>query len=76
MTQLVDLRKQLKPVADARGASLSFLPFIMKAMSLALTQYPMINAHVNADCTEVVYRVCARVFPLQALHGFHRCRLP
>lgn len=58
MTSLVDLRKQLKPVADARGVSLSFLPFVMKAMSLSLNQFPMINAHVNADCTEVVYRVC------------------
>lgn len=57
MTALTELRKQLKPVAEARGANLSFLPFIMKAMSLALLQYPMINAHVNDDCTEVVYRV-------------------
>lgn len=57
MSALVELRKQLKPIAETRGVNLSYLPFILKAMSLALNQYPMINAHVNDDCTEVTYRV-------------------
>ena len=60
ISQLVELRKQLKPVAEARGINLSFLPFFMKAISLSLNQYPMINAHVNDDCTEVTYKVWAR----------------
>lgn len=28
----------------------------MKAVSLALRKYPILNSHVNADCTEMVYK--------------------
>jgi 2-oxoisovalerate dehydrogenase E2 component (dihydrolipoyl transacylase) len=32
------------------------MPFLMKAASLALHEHPMLNSHVNADCTEVIYK--------------------
>jgi 2-oxoisovalerate dehydrogenase E2 component (dihydrolipoyl transacylase) len=34
ITNLVDLRAQLKEAAAARGVRLSYMPFIMKAASL------------------------------------------
>lgn len=50
------MRQQLKATVADRGASLSFMPFFIKAASMALAQYPMLNAHVNEDCTEIIYR--------------------
>ena len=31
------------------------MPFFMKSMSLALTQFPIVNTKVNDDCTEITY---------------------
>jgi 2-oxoisovalerate dehydrogenase E2 component (dihydrolipoyl transacylase) len=55
MDSLVRVRSELKVVAEKRGLKLSYLPFVIKAASLALTQFPMLNSTVNADVTEVVY---------------------
>ena len=46
----------MKPMAERRGIKLSYMPFIIKATSLALRDFPGLNAHTNADCTEVVHR--------------------
>ncbi|HEX7004015.1 MAG TPA: dihydrolipoamide acetyltransferase family protein [Trueperaceae bacterium] len=51
---LVSLRKRLKPLAEKRGAKLSYLPFIMKATVAALKAYPMLNASLDEDAGEIV----------------------
>eukprot|EP00123_Amoebidium_parasiticum_P012105 comp21122_c0_seq1/m.28547 comp21122_c0_seq1/g.28547 ORF comp21122_c0_seq1/g.28547 comp21122_c0_seq1/m.28547 type:complete len:506 (-) comp21122_c0_seq1:45-1562(-) len=56
LNRLADLRNQLKPMAAERGINLSFLPFFMKATSLALRQYPTINSHVNEDCSQLTIK--------------------
>ena len=56
MTQLVSLRKELKPMAEKYGIKLSYMPFIIKAVSLALREYPMLNAHVTPNCEELIHR--------------------
>mmetsp|Transcript_47117 Transcript_47117/g.75491 ORF Transcript_47117/g.75491 Transcript_47117/m.75491 type:complete len:580 (+) Transcript_47117:778-2517(+) len=58
MNELVNLRKQLKPMAESYGVKLTFLPFILKATSLALSnpQSHCLNAHINAECTELTHR--------------------
>lgn len=54
-SNLVELRKRLNKVlsqsivADSQPSKLSYLPFIIKAVSLALYQYPMLNARVEID---------------------------
>ena len=53
---LIALREQLKPLASERGIKFSYMPLIIKATSLALNHYPELNAHTNADCTEITYR--------------------
>ncbi|OWZ21499.1 Lipoamide acyltransferase component of branched-chain alpha-keto acid dehydrogenase complex [Phytophthora megakarya] len=53
MDALYELRKELKPLAESRGVKLSFMPFIIKAASLALKHYPMLNATVNDSETEI-----------------------
>lgn len=46
----------MKQAADNRSIKLSYMPFFVKAISLALMQYPVLNASVNSDCTEVTYK--------------------
>lgn len=55
MDQLISLRKQLKADFEKQEVKLSFMPFFIKAMSLALKSYPIINSQVNDDCTEITY---------------------
>ncbi|WP_432471538.1 dihydrolipoyllysine-residue acetyltransferase [Amphritea sp. HPY] len=55
VTALLALRKQLKPKAEKLGVRLTLMPFIMKAMAMAVQQYPVLNSRVNADCTEIHY---------------------
>ena len=54
MDGMVQLRGDLKAQAEAQGLKLSYMPFMIKAASLALLQYPRLNSTVNADVSEVV----------------------
>jgi 2-oxoisovalerate dehydrogenase E2 component (dihydrolipoyl transacylase) len=53
--KLIDARSQLKTSFKKEGVKLSFMPFFIKAMSLALEQFPIINSQINSDCSEVTY---------------------
>jgi len=55
MTSLVNLRKELKK--QNQDLKLSYLPFIIKACSQALNNYPILNAHVDAKCENITYKV-------------------
>ncbi|MGS2720163.1 2-oxo acid dehydrogenase subunit E2 [Paraglaciecola aestuariivivens] len=55
MDNLIAARAQLKESFAEQGVKLSFMPFFIKAMSLALQEFPIINSQVNADCTEITY---------------------
>ena len=58
MNELVNLRKELKPMGDSLGIKITYLPFILKATSLALSnpQSTCLNAYVNAECTELTHK--------------------
>jgi len=57
VSELVRLRASLKEECKELGVKLNYLPFILKATSLALKEYPMLNATVDdTDCTSVTYR--------------------
>ncbi|CAI5740154.1 unnamed protein product [Hyaloperonospora brassicae] len=53
MDALYELRKELRPLAELRGVKLSFMPFIIKAASLALKRYPILNSCVSESETEL-----------------------
>lgn len=55
MDKLMQARVQLQKLFELEGVKLSFMPFFIKAMSLALEQFPIINSQINADCSEVTY---------------------
>ncbi|KAI2638164.1 2-oxoacid dehydrogenases acyltransferase-domain-containing protein [Xylaria nigripes] len=54
-SQLFELRRRLnkvlstKPVKDGAASKLSYLPFIIKAVSIALLEFPILNARVDID---------------------------
>jgi len=56
MTKLVQLRKDLKSVCESRGVKLSYMPFIVKAASLALLQYPIINSSIDVNADTLTYK--------------------
>ncbi|XP_070223704.1 lipoamide acyltransferase component of branched-chain alpha-keto acid dehydrogenase complex, mitochondrial isoform X2 [Bos indicus] len=57
LTELVKLREELKPIAFARGIKLSFMPFFLKAASLGLLQFPILNASVDENCQNITYKI-------------------
>jgi 2-oxoisovalerate dehydrogenase E2 component (dihydrolipoyl transacylase) len=49
------LRHDLKKQAASKGIKISYMPILIKATSLALTQFPSLNATVNSDVSEMIY---------------------
>ncbi len=50
------LRENLKGALQKQhGLKLSYMPLLIKATSLALVKFPMLNATVNSDVTEMIY---------------------
>ncbi|MCT8986430.1 dihydrolipoyllysine-residue acetyltransferase [Shewanella phaeophyticola] len=56
LTELVTLREEMKQRHSSNEVKLTMMPFFMKAMSLAMTEFPILNSQVNADCTELTYK--------------------
>ena len=56
MTPIWDMRKKSKQAfIDKYGASLSFLPFIVKATTEALVSHPNVNASYDSETKEMTY---------------------
>jgi pyruvate dehydrogenase E2 component (dihydrolipoamide acetyltransferase) len=55
-SRLVNLRQQLLPEAERRGVRLTFLPFIIKAVTDALRRHPVLNSAVDERTNELVYK--------------------
>ena len=54
-SRLVELREELRPFAEARGVTLNYLPFVVKAVIEGLRQHPILNARLDDAAQEVVY---------------------
>ncbi|MSQ01748.1 MAG: 2-oxo acid dehydrogenase subunit E2 [Myxococcales bacterium] len=55
-SRLVDLRKSLAPLAEARGVKLSYLPFVMKALVLVFREFPTLNAVMDEANFDLIVR--------------------
>ncbi|TDO02971.1 MULTISPECIES: 2-oxo acid dehydrogenase subunit E2 [Halomonas] len=55
VTELLALRERLKPVAEAQGTKLTLMPFFMKAMALAIRDFPILNSRLNEAGDEIHY---------------------
>ncbi len=56
VTELVANRKKFKDVAAAKGIKLTFLPYVVKALTSALREYPMLNTSLDDASQEVVHK--------------------
>jgi len=56
MSQLVHLRDHLKETAERKGLRLTFLPFFVKAILMALRESPTLNASVDDERGEIVVK--------------------
>lgn len=56
MDKLIELRSGLKGAAEKEGIKLTYLPFIAKAIVLALKKFPIMNAVVDDEAGEIVYK--------------------
>jgi 2-oxoisovalerate dehydrogenase E2 component (dihydrolipoyl transacylase) len=53
---LIQLRKDLKQIAESKGVKLTYMPIILKATSLALLKYPILNSSYDAAESTIVYK--------------------
>ncbi|XP_039623228.1 lipoamide acyltransferase component of branched-chain alpha-keto acid dehydrogenase complex, mitochondrial [Polypterus senegalus] len=56
LTRLVQLRQELKSLSESRGVKLSYMPFFIKAASLGLLHFPILNASVDESCQNITYK--------------------
>jgi pyruvate dehydrogenase E2 component (dihydrolipoamide acetyltransferase) len=56
VSELVRLRDAAEPQAVERGLKLTYLPFIVKAVTLALKKYPILNASLDDAREEIVLK--------------------
>ena len=54
--RLVGIRSRLKGPMAEKGIKLSYMPFIVKACSMALTQFPAINSHFDPKQETITYK--------------------
>merc|ERR1711865_1307220 len=50
---MIACRGRFKKHAEARGVKLTYMPLMIKAASLAISDYPLVNSVINSDLTEV-----------------------
>ena len=55
MNALKLCREELKPLAASQGVKLSYLPLLIKAASLAIADYPVLNSSINVEDFTLTY---------------------
>lgn len=56
VTKLVTHRKKFKEVAAAKGIKLTFLPYIVKALTSALREFPALNTSLDDASSEIIHK--------------------
>jgi pyruvate dehydrogenase E2 component (dihydrolipoamide acetyltransferase) len=56
MTELVQLREQMKPLAEKKNVKFTYLPFIVKAVVAALKEMPILNATLDDAKGEIILK--------------------
>jgi len=55
-SQLVDWRQRQLPEAERQGVRLTFLPYIIKAVTDALRRHPILNSSIDEGSNELIYK--------------------
>lgn len=56
VTKLVENRKKYKEVAANKGIKLTFLPYVVKALTSALREYPALNTSLDDETNEIIQK--------------------
>ncbi|MGM9929881.1 MAG: dihydrolipoamide acetyltransferase family protein [Bacillus sp. (in: firmicutes)] len=56
VTRLVVHRKKFKDVAAQKGIKLTFLPYVVKALTSALREYPVLNTSIDDVNEEIIHK--------------------
>ncbi|EMA6341330.1 dihydrolipoamide acetyltransferase family protein [Bacillus cytotoxicus] len=56
VTELVAHRKKFKAVAADKGIKLTYLPYVVKALTSALREFPMLNTSLDDATQEIVHK--------------------
>lgn len=56
VTDLERIRKESQKDYDSQGVKLTTLPFLVKALAVALRNHPIINASVGEEGNEIIYK--------------------
>jgi pyruvate dehydrogenase E2 component (dihydrolipoamide acetyltransferase) len=56
VTKLVAHRKKFKEVAAGKGIKLTFLPYVVKALTSALREFPALNTSLDDAAGEIVHK--------------------
>lgn len=56
VTQLVKMRTQAKAAGEKHGVKITYLPFVMKALIATIREFPMFNASIDDEASEIVYK--------------------
>lgn len=56
VTKLVAHRKKFKEVAAQKGIKLTFLPYVVKALTSALREFPALNTSIDDATEEIIHK--------------------
>ncbi|MEF7523501.1 2-oxo acid dehydrogenase subunit E2 [Erysipelothrix rhusiopathiae] len=72
VTELVNHRKKFKEIAAAQDVKLTFLPYIVKALTAVVRKYPILNSSVDDSTQEIVYKNFINIgFAADTPHGLY-----
>lgn len=55
LTELIALRSGMKDAYREQGVKLTMMPFFIKALSLAIKEYPVLNSQLTSDASELQF---------------------
>ncbi len=72
MSSMVGLRNSLKgsPHLKERGIKMSYMPFFIKAASMALSQFPVLNASVDEACENITFKLVRTCFECELILAY------
>ncbi len=56
VSELVQLRSKLKPLAKERDIKVTYLPFVIKALITTVREFPIFNASIDDEASEILYK--------------------
>ncbi|PKL00304.1 MAG: dihydrolipoamide acyltransferase [Tenericutes bacterium HGW-Tenericutes-1] len=56
VTELVQFRQAQKPLAEAALVHLTYMPFIIKALTKTIQEFPIFNASFDHEALEIIYK--------------------